>query len=128
MDVILNAVLGGLWRRWHGMGQGPRAARLIAAVLLCWPAWFALEWYWAAPLTAAVVMYWVPGHDWTNWKKLLVRYGPTPVALGYIWANWAHKNDPQTFRRGGLIDGPFAIAELWGGAWVFGSLGLLHSL
>ena len=124
IEILIAIVTGAAWRRWHGMGQGPRWARLIVAFLLCWPLLLTGLPYWGMALIAGLVTwYWVPGHDWTSLRALVERYGPTPIALGYWWAHTANVNDPQFFRScGRFIDGPLALAELNAGAWVYGVL------
>lgn len=120
--IILCIVAGALWRRWHGMGQGPRWLRLVVAFLLCWPIFLTWTEWWSGLLSLAITAYWVPGHDWTRWRALLVRYGPTPVALGYHWAHKKHSADPKYLQLNWLIDGPLAVAELNAGAWVYGAV------
>ena len=124
IEILIAIVTGAAWRRWHGMGQGPRWVRLVVAFLLCWPLLLTGLPYWGMALIAGLVTwYWVPGHDWTNRSALIERYGPTPIALGYMWAHKVKKNDPQFLRSwGGIIDGPFALAEMNAGAWVYGVL------
>ena len=127
--IFASVVAGALWRRWHGMGQGPRIVRLLVAFLLCWPLLFTGLPYWAMGLLAlAVTLYWVPGHDWTSARALLLRYGPTPVALGYLWAHQINLADPQALKWNRFIDGPLALAELHAGAWVFGTVALIVPL
>lgn len=130
--ILLAAVLGGLWRRWFGgwPTEGRRWVQLsLGASLGAVLALGAGAPWWAAVLSAAAVAFWVPGHRLMEWRlgQWLLRYGP----LGIYWwlarkyldrygaavypAQWASP----------FIDGPFALAEILGGATFYAAMAWL---
>jgi len=92
--ILLNAVLGGIWRRWLGGWSGPsewavgtlferalwnsegkhrRSAIVAAGTLLTWPAWIALPWWGAALASGAIMVFFIMGHRFDSWW-IVLRY------------------------------------------------------
>lgn len=72
--VLLNALLGGIWRRVLGGWGGFKRSYIVAAgFLLTWPAWITLPWFWAAPVTGAMMLFWTMGHRFDRWT-IVLRY------------------------------------------------------
>lgn len=116
MIVILNAILGALWRRWLGLGgSGPRWLKMVLGALLTWPLWLALPWWQAAIGTAFCLVYFADGHKVDHWTVWL-RYGP--FAIGYVLAR---KYWPDRWTYGRWFDGWMAVGEyvLGGLFWGF---------
>ena len=123
LAIAAGAIIGGLWRRWHGMGQGPRSLRLVVAFALCAPLLLAFDWITAGAAALIVTFYWVPGHELQNPRKMLLRYiAFPPAALAWWWASRHYGRCPTSFRINWFIDGPFAVAEVAAGALVYGAV------
>lgn len=143
LALATGIVGGGLWRRWLGGWPlySPRGVKLAVAALLGWPLVAVLGWWGLIP-AAALVLSWVPGHDWTSVKWLSLRYIPVPAAVALIglWHPWmflyalvgpmivlgytlGHRS--SWLGVNGFLDGPIAVAEINAGAWAYGALVLI---
>ena len=72
--VLANAIVGGIWRRVLGGGGGYRRSFIFACgVLLTWPLWLVLPWFFALPASALCLLFLAPGHDMTNVRAIGLR-------------------------------------------------------
>lgn len=127
LAVLLNAVLGALWRRWVG-GWRPfgweapfgRALKHAAMIALTWPLWITLPWAVAGLLTAALFAWFHVRHDngGPGWRPVY-RYGP--FGLGYVIARNFVNDLPCTGQERALIEPRCwtCIGELWLGGTTF---------
>lgn len=88
--TALFAILGGLWRRvMGGMFSLPRWAVMAASPVLVLP-WLSVGPWWFLCVAGLSALFWTPGHDFSNDRALLLRYGP--FGLAWIacrkWWRW----------------------------------------
>lgn len=94
--TLLNAILGGLWRRWlGGWGNGRRTLIMACGFLLTWPLWLNLPWLWAAAISAGIMLFWAMGHRFDLWT-IVLRYPLFGAAYPILnrlgvrdWTAWA---------------------------------------
>lgn len=116
--VILFAVLGGLWRRALGGWLGLPRWSVVAASPLC--AILVLAWHgpWTFVLVAAAsVLYWTPGHDFSDNLALWRRYGPVGLAWTMCRALW-----PSSWKIPGMVTGWTEAAEIAAGFLFYGAV------
>lgn len=128
--ITLHIAAWAIWRRWMGgFGGGPRWWRIAAIPVLTAGLWFVHPAAWAVAVLWMMI-FWLPGHDWTGLGPLVARYGPVGICW---WAaqRWLTKPmfdrvwDFGRRRLEGFIDGPLSIAELAAGALIGAGLGWL---
>ena len=84
-SILATAILGALWRRVLGGWGGLRRSWIFVAGLpLAWPLFMILPPFPALILASACLAFWAPGHEMTDDRKMLLRYGP--FAVGWIVA------------------------------------------
>jgi hypothetical protein len=129
--IIVFAILGALWRRWFGgwpITPGGRWPKLVVSFALGVLATMSyLPWEWCILVSLAAMVFWIPGHKLTEWTltQWLFRYGP----LGIFW--WAANRYGDLWKakwNWGPFDGTFAIAEMLGGAALYGGLAAISLL
>ena len=85
LAIFANAIAGGIWRRVLGGWGGYRRSFIFACgVLLTWPLWLVLPPLYAVIGGGLCLLFWAPGHQMEDDKKMLLRYGP--FAVGWIVA------------------------------------------
>ena len=105
LAILITALAGALWRRLLGRwdwpmlwacntflwGPGdngehaPRRSYIMATgALLTWPLWLVLPPLYAVIGGGLCLLFWAPGHQMEDDKKMLLRYGP--FAVGWIVA------------------------------------------
>lgn len=121
--IIAYAVAGGFWRRVLGGWLG--LPRWIAVMMLPALASPLIRIHWVAWLVVSLWMmvFWLPGHKFDDWKALCSRYG----GIGLIWTV-CQKWWPDHWRLGGFIDGWSSAAEVFAGAVVFGGFAAIAVL
>ena len=111
-------VLGGLRGRIHGGWLG--ISRILmygisGGLNYVWMVHLGGSPYWCILGAIAIECFWAPGHQWTSFRALILRYGP----LGLYWW-YAQKWWPDHWRLGSFIDGPIAVAEILARATMYG--------
>lgn len=130
---IAWAFVGAFWRRaFGGFGGWSRSVLATLSILLIAPGLIWMPHWELSPLVIAAWLWlWCDGHEWTDPKAMLYRYGyPSavialvsgywpvvlvgPLIAGGYWVvqrNWFRM--PQW--GDGFIDGDIAYAECWAG-------------
>lgn len=74
LALILNAILGGIWRRVLGGWFSLRRSYIVAAgALLTWPFWQAMPPIWALVASAGMLLFFTMGHRFDKWT-IVLRY------------------------------------------------------
>jgi hypothetical protein len=108
------------WKEEDGLWKLRRPVIVCSGVLLTWPLWLWLPWWWALVGSVAAMLYYVMGHHVDSWR-VWVRYLGVG-AIGY-WA--AHRWWPNSWRWGDFIDGWMRIGAMWAGAVGWGAVFLI---
>jgi hypothetical protein len=114
LAILANAILGGIWRRILGGWFSLRRSYIVAAgVLLTWPVWLVLPWFWAAPTTGAIMLFWTMGHRFDKWT-IILRYPLVGVIYPITEKLWPTRyTEISEFFIGGAVWGAVATVLIF---------------